>query len=307
MAYLHEDKDEFLTAVNIASKKYGIRQNIIEKDYYVTLILRKLSERLDYIVFKGGTSLSKCHHVINRFSEDIDITIDAKLSQGQMKKIKEAIKEISDKFEMSIPNIDKTRSRRSYNRYILEYKSVVDDKNDAVQSAVLLETSFAEVSFPTVLLPVHSYIGDMMADEAPDQLSDYELDSFEMKVQGLDRTLADKVFAICDYYLQNKVEKHSRHIYDIYKLLSIVPLTNEFKVLVQEVRNVRALTNICPSAQTEVNVTEILKILIEQEIYKDDYEKITSRILEEDVKYETAIEAIQTIIKTGIFDNVLSV
>ncbi|MBR6924329.1 MAG: nucleotidyl transferase AbiEii/AbiGii toxin family protein [Oscillospiraceae bacterium] len=187
---------------------------------------------------------------------------------------------------------------------MLEYKSVVDDKNDAVQSAVLLETSFAEVSFPTVFLPVHSYIGDMMTDEAPEQLSGYKLDPFEMKVQGLDRTLADKVFAVCDYYLQNKVEKHSRHIYDIYKLLSIVPLTNDFKVLVHEVRNVRALTNICPSAQPEINVTEILRILIEQEIYKDDYEKITSRILEEDVKYETAIEAIKTIIETGIFDKV---
>ena len=144
----------------------------------------------------------------------------------------------------------------------------------------------------------------MMTDEAPEQLSGYKLDPFEMKVQGLDRTLADKVFAVCDYYLQNKVEKHSRHIYDIYKLLSIVPLTNDFKVLVHEVRNVRALTNICPSAQPEINVTEILRILIEQEIYKDDYEKITSRILEEDVKYETAIEAIKTIIETGIFDKV---
>ena len=50
-----------------------------------------------------------------------------------------------------------------------------------------------------------------MADEAPDLLVDYRLEPFEMKVQGLDRTLADKVFAICDYHLQNKVGKHSRH------------------------------------------------------------------------------------------------
>ena len=34
-----------------------------------------------------------------------------------------------------------------------------------------------------------------------------------MKVQGLDRTLADKIFAICDYYMQGKVKKHSRHIH----------------------------------------------------------------------------------------------
>lgn len=48
----------------------------LDKDYYVTMILRELSERQNFIVFKGGTSLSKCHKAIKRFSEDIDITID---------------------------------------------------------------------------------------------------------------------------------------------------------------------------------------------------------------------------------------
>ena len=69
-----------------------------------------------------------------------------------------------------------------------------------------METSFAEVSFPTVILPVHSYIGDMMIDEAPNELDNFRLEPFEMKVQGLDRTLADKVFAICDYYMQDRVK-----------------------------------------------------------------------------------------------------
>ena len=73
------------------------------------------------------------------------------------------------------------------------------------------------------------------AGEAPEELENFCLEPFEMKVQGLDRTLADKVFAICDYYMQNWVKKHSRHIYDIYKLLQIVPQTKEFKVLVEDV------------------------------------------------------------------------
>lgn len=111
MAYLHENKEEFITAINLSSEKFGILPSVAEKDYYVTLILRKLSEKTDYIVFKGGTSLSKCYKVIKRFSEDIDITIDTKLSQGQMKKIKSAIKEIADELRLSIPNIDDTRSR----------------------------------------------------------------------------------------------------------------------------------------------------------------------------------------------------
>lgn len=301
MAYLHEDKEEFINAVNLASEYFHILPVIVEKDYYVTMILRKLSERQGFVVFKGGTSLSKCHKAIRRFSEDIDITIDSRLSQGQMKKLKEAIKDIALELGLSIPNIGETRSRRSYNRYILEYQSVLSEPDDAVQSAVLMETSFAEVSFPTVILPVHSYIGDMMAKEAPDELEKFRLEPFEMKVQGLDRTLVDKVFAICDYYMQDRVKKHSRHIYDIYKLLQIVPQTEEFQGLIQEVRSARAMTNICPSAQPGVNVSEMLNFLIENEIYKDDYERITTRILEEDVTYETAIEAVRSIAASGIF------
>lgn len=302
MAYLHKDKEEFINAVNLASEYFHILPIIVEKDYYVTMILRELSERQGFVVFKGGTSLSKCHKAIKRFSEDIDITIDSRLSQGQMKKLKEVIKDIAAELGLAIPNIEETRSRRSYNRYILEYQSALSEPDDAVQSAVLMETSFAEVSFPTVILQVHSYIGDMMTKEAPDELENFHLEPFEMKVQGLDRTLVDKVFAICDYYMQDRVKKHSRHIYDIYKLLQIVPLTEEFRALIQEVRSVRAMTNICPSAQPEVNVPDMLNFLIENEIYKDDYEKITARILEEDVNYETAIEAVKKIAASGMFE-----
>lgn len=302
MAYLHEDREEFRNAVNLTSERFGILPVVAEKDYYVTMILRSLSNKLEYIVFKGGTSLSKCHKAIKRFSEDIDITIDTKLSQGQMKKLKDTIKSIADELGLIIPNIDETRSRRSYNRYILEYKSIVSEPDDAVQTAVLLETSFAEVSFPTVILPVHSYIGDMMVEEAPEELKNFLLDTFDMKVQGLDRTLADKVFAICDYYLQDRVKKHSRHIYDIYKLLPLVPQDDYFKELINEVRNVRAMTNICPSAKSETKISDILNYLIDNRIYKEDYDSITSRILEEDVTYETAINAVKTIAESLIFD-----
>ena len=292
MAYLHENKEEFITAINLSSEKFGILPSVAEKDYYVTLILRKLSEKTDYIVFKGGTSLSKCYKVIKRFSEDIDITIDTKLSQGQMKKIKSAIKEIADELRLSIPNIDDTRSRRSYNRYILEYQSVVNEPDEAIRTAVLMETSFAEISFPTVSLHVHSYIGDMMKDEAPEELINFCLDTFEMKVQGIERTLADKVFAICDYYLQDRVKRHSRHIYDIYKLLPLVPQNEEFKALVKEVRNIRSLTNICPSAQPNVNIPDILNFIIDNDIYKSDYLNITS---------DSAIKAVKAIAESDVF------
>ena len=49
--------------------------------YYVTMILKLLAQVEPGCVFKGGTSLSKCHHVIDRFSEDIDITFSNTLTQ----------------------------------------------------------------------------------------------------------------------------------------------------------------------------------------------------------------------------------
>lgn len=302
MAYLHENKEEFRNAVNLASERFHILPVVAEKDYYVTMILRSLSESLGFVVFKGGTSLSKCHRIIKRFSEDIDITIDTKLSQGQMKNLKKAIKNTAEELGLTIPNIDETRSRRSYNRYRLKYDSVVSELKDAVLSEVLLETSFAEVSFPTIVLPVRSYIGDMMEDEAPEELVNYWLDPFEMKVQGIDRTLTDKVFAICDYYMQDKVKKHSRHIYDIYKLLPFVPQDEDYKRLVREVRNVRAMTNICPSAQPGVDIPELLRHLVENDAYKRDYETITWRILEEQIPYKIAVEAVKEIADSGMFE-----
>lgn len=301
MEFLHNDKKRFAQAVELVVSKQNLRPEIVEKDYYVTMILRLLSERLPFIVFKGGTSLSKCHKAINRFSEDIDITIDTAISQGQKKKVKEAIEDVSSLLGLSIPNIDETRSRRDYNRYEIAYNSIQQAKDFAVQPMVFLETSYTAVSFPVVELDVHNYIGDMMTDEAPDYIEQYQLSPFKMKVQGLDRTLADKVFAICDYYLQRKVNGHSRHLYDIFKLLPLVPQNEEFKNLVQDVRSVRAESPVCPSAKDGVDVPDLLKKIIEENAYRPDYNNVTEKLLEEDLKYDDVIVALKTITENGMF------
>lgn len=176
MAYLHSDREQFRDAIDLAYEQTGVMVQAIEKDYYVTMLLRLLAQKMPYIVFKGGTSLSKCHKVIRRFSEDIDITIDTLLSQGQKKKIKQAIVDSAQELGMTIENLDETRSRRDYNRYVIAYDSVIPMASDALKAAVLLETSYTAVSFPTVLLPVHSYIGDMMEQEAPDAIEEYSRD-----------------------------------------------------------------------------------------------------------------------------------
>ena len=61
--YLHkENRDLFRDAILLASQKLEVSEDIVEKDYYVTMILKKLSATPYPVVFKGGTSLSKAFH-----------------------------------------------------------------------------------------------------------------------------------------------------------------------------------------------------------------------------------------------------
>ena len=71
-----EDRVDILDRV---STELNIRQReVIEKDWWVTAVLRAMFSLpyAGHLSFKGGTSLSKCWHLIDRFSEDIDIAID---------------------------------------------------------------------------------------------------------------------------------------------------------------------------------------------------------------------------------------
>ncbi len=81
--YLHiEDKELFRDVVVTVSEMTGLEESIIEKDYYVTMILRLLVDLNPSVVFKGGTSLSKAYHIIDRFSEDIDITFEEHIGEA---------------------------------------------------------------------------------------------------------------------------------------------------------------------------------------------------------------------------------
>ena len=70
------DRKDLFTAT---AQKMNISDAIVEKDFWVCFMLDHLFHDCEYkdaFVFKGGTSLSKSYHVIERFSEDIDLTLD---------------------------------------------------------------------------------------------------------------------------------------------------------------------------------------------------------------------------------------
>ena len=122
---LHKDKEQFEAVVNAVSDALILPVSIVEKDYYITMILKQLAAKAPSCVFKGGTSLSKCYHVINRFSEDIDISFSDKLSQRERQKLKnDVIAGISEYLDIPIIDWDKARSRRDYNCYTFQYSPI---------------------------------------------------------------------------------------------------------------------------------------------------------------------------------------
>ena len=87
--YLHLDPESFMDLVQTSSEDLKIPVQLIEKDYYISEILRALSKSSysQQIVFKGGTSLSKAYLLIDRFSEDVDFAVISENMSGNQVKM----------------------------------------------------------------------------------------------------------------------------------------------------------------------------------------------------------------------------
>src|SRR5712691_10241852 len=73
--FLH-NHPEFADLIRIVAEQRGIAPALVEKDYWIMHCLYGLQQLGYTFQLKGGTSLSKGHRIINRFSEDIDILIE---------------------------------------------------------------------------------------------------------------------------------------------------------------------------------------------------------------------------------------
>lgn len=298
---LHNDKENFDIAIRAASRHFNVSPAIIEKDYYATLILRELVKQVPGLLFKGGTSLSKCYKIIDRFSEDIDITLDSEhQSQSNRKNLKYVIVDICNTLGLKLLNKDETRSRRDYNCYKIDYLSRYSLLG--LNSQLLVETVFIVKSFPDEVKQASSMIYDYLKAVGNEEaIKQFELEPFCIRVQTLDRTLIDKVFAICDYMLDNKTKRNSRHIYDLSRLIKLVKLDDNLRPLVREVRENRKSKTKSYSAQDSINIPELLQQMIDTEFFKKDYEDSTEKLLFIPVSYEESIKALETIIASGIF------
>lgn len=143
MKYLHQHED-FKFFINKAAKEVNLSEFIIEKDYWVTYLLKNLvrSEFNNEFVFKGGTCLSKAYNLINRFSEDIDLLmLETENTKSKTKKGKRlsALRE----FVSSLSGITCTESNRSelYATYKFAFPSYSSMIN-SVSKEILLEPGY---------------------------------------------------------------------------------------------------------------------------------------------------------------------
>lgn len=299
---LHNDKEAFAQAIIGASRYYGVNPALVEKDYFVTLVLEKINERVPGLLFKGGTSLSKCYKIIDRFSEDIDLTLDEDhFTQGQRRKIKYIIIDVCKESGFTLVNEKDTRSRREYNVYRIDYP--IQHPSSAVKPVLLVETVFMQKAYPHETRSANSMIGEWLESMHNEEaMAKYELHPFQICVQTLERTLVDKVFAICDYMVRGAGVRQSRHIYDISRLLTKVDLNQELKQLIKEVREDRRTNKMCVSAQDGVSVPELLQKVIDSRYYEKDYDQNTLPLLSKPISYEEAVESLNAVISSGLFD-----
>ena len=215
---LHNDKELFEQLIILTSEYKKIDSVIIEKDYFVVLFLKEIIKANGNFIFKGGTSLSKCYKLIDRFSEDIDIGYNcSSLSRKVKKDIKEIIKFKTFELGFNITNINEIRSGRDFNRYEIDYKAAYS--SFSVKPKIIVETAFQVSPFSIDEKEIESYIYDYLVSvNRFDIIENYNLEPYSVKVQNVLRTFIDKVYAICDYHISNQINSHSRHLYDLYKI-----------------------------------------------------------------------------------------
>ncbi len=307
---LHKDKDVFQELVTATAGDLGLENFQVEKDYYVSLFLEELTklEPNISIVFKGGTSLSKCYSIIDRFSEDIDLAVqfkNAKVTPSERKQLKNSIIEVIKVLNMTLINEGEVRSGRDHNEYHIGFDNTFDG-DGAMVPHIIVETIVVYRPYPCVNLSVSNYVTKFLTKSHEEKLIEkYELEPFEMLIQSVERTFIDKLFAVCDYHLEGKYNRYSRHIYDIYMIWASGKLDMELtKSIVTDVvkdRQRYGIRNLSCRPGEKSNL--ILKEIVERSVYENDYNEVTSKFIYKMVEYKVAIKGLTEIIDLNIIPN----
>lgn len=298
MNWYSKYKNEWKEIIETVARECKRAELMVEKDTVQSMFLLELT-RVDLpFVFKGGTSLSKAYNLIDRFSEDIDLSMNRKPTQTERKSSKEHILAFADSLGMVLKNPAEIKSRHDYNMYVFGYESLFS----VVPMEIIVETSYYQTVYPVVKHEIGSFVGKFCNSHGITLPIPFEAATVSMNVQSIQRTFIDKVFAVCDYRIQNMQDRDSRHLYDICKMLPEVKLDDELDELIDTVREDRMLSKNNPAAQLEYNIPEMLKEIISSRFYESDYRNVTQKLLYEDIDYDYVIEhGIAQVAKSDVF------
>lgn len=141
---LHDDTENFLNVLESTSAQTGFPLLLLEKDYYLTMMLSQINALEENLVFKGGTCLNKVHYSYYRLSEDLDFTLklpsdspSRAVKQRSIKSMKGGILSYVQRFGMRIKDVDNV-GRNESSQYIwrIDYDSTVLEKPQSIKLEV---------------------------------------------------------------------------------------------------------------------------------------------------------------------------
>jgi|APLak6261698768_1056241.scaffolds.fasta_scaffold00152_4 predicted nucleotidyltransferase component of viral defense system len=234
---LHENKELYRDAITATAQQKGIPEIYVEKDYWVTLALNRIftSDIGKEAVFKGGTALSKCYNIIERFSEDIDMVILRNEAETG-NQLKAKIKKISNVVAEVLPEVEAegiTNKMGMIRKTAHTYAKTFEGQFGQVRDIIIVESTWLGSFEPYTTATVTSFVSEMMKANGQEALiEEYGLHPFEVQVLSLERTLCEKIMSLMRFSftedpitdLNNKI----RHVYDIHKLLQNVEINDFF-------------------------------------------------------------------------------
>ena len=235
---LHENKSLYTDAIQFTAQQMNLPPEYVEKDYWVTFALFHIfkNDIGKATVFKGGTALSKCFGMIQRFSEDIDLVVLRNESEtgNQLKtKIKKISKCVSGVLpEMDIDGI--TNKVGMIRKTAHSYPRTFTGHFGQVRDIIIVESTWLGNFEPYTTAKVSSFIYEMMLQNNQQALIDeYGMNPFEVLALNPKRTLCEKIMSLVRFSqtqepiadLRNKI----RHTYDIHLMLKDENLKSFFQ------------------------------------------------------------------------------
>lgn len=213
------NKEELESLILDINNRTKINPDILEKDYYVCLVLKELSNKQKNLkaYFKGGTAIYKILDTMNRFSEDIDLTVKVIETDSKTSNINRLKKSALDYHINSLELIkDETEDKKGSITAFYKYNTLFTNSNLFKKSRIQIESTSFTVSEPTKTYSIEPLIYKFATKEQKNILKNtFGISEFNIEIIKLERIFIDKIFATEFYYIRNKYQDVAKHLYDI--------------------------------------------------------------------------------------------